>query len=363
MPDYLGTPDYVHGSRARVGILLVNLGTPDGPQPPAVRRFLAEFLWDPRVIETPRWLWWLILHGFILRFRPAKSAHAYQQIWTPDGSPLMLHSRALAAAVREHMVQQFGDGVEVVLGMTYGSPSIADALEQLRRAGMRRLLVLPLYPQYSATTTGSVFDRVTRALQKWRWLPELRFVTGYHDHERYIDSVSSSIERFWQSNPRRHLLFSFHGIPRSYLEAGDPYHCECQKTARLVASRLGLGPEQWSVSFQSQVGRAEWLRPYTDKLLVEYAKNGRRQVTVVCPGFAADCLETLEEIALRNRETFLAAGGEAYDYVPALNESAAHVQCLTEILVQQAHGWPELSATAPDTTISRERALQMGAAR
>jgi protoporphyrin/coproporphyrin ferrochelatase len=362
MTSYLGEPAYEHGSRAATGALLVNLGTPDAPTPAAIRRFLAEFLWDPRVVEAPRWLWWLALHGVILRIRPSRSAHAYRQIWTREGSPLLLHTRALVDRVRG-MLQRHAPAV-VTLGMTYGSPGIPEALAQLRSAGVRRLVVLPLYPQYSGTTTASVFDRVTSQLQRWRWVPELRFIGNYHDEPAYIDAIAASIREHWRTHERGHLLFSFHGIPRRYLLAGDPYHCQCLKSARLIAERLGLAADAWSVSFQSQVGRDEWLRPYTDETLQKMAREGQRRVSVVCPGFATDCLETLEEIAIRNRELFKANGGEFYDYIPALNESDAHVELLCELIARHASGWPAAeTAVAGGSEESRQRALRQGAAR
>lgn len=362
MPHYLGLPQYEHGSAERLGVLLVNLGTPDAPAAGPVRRFLAEFLGDPRVIEFPRWLWWLVLHGFILRFRPRKSAHAYQQIWTPQGSPLLCHSQELAMRLQASLDTRF-DSVKVALGMTYGAPSIRATLEQMHRDGVRRLLVLPLYPQYSATTTASVFDRVATTLQRWRWIPELRFITQYHDDPAYIAALAASIQNHWQQHPRQHLLFSFHGVPRRYLLAGDPYHCQCLKTARLVSEHLQLQPDDWSVSFQSQVGREEWLRPYTDELLMQYAKSGKSAVTVVCPGFAVDCLETLEEIVIRNRAAFLAAGGTSFDYVAALNATADHVALLTDLVIRHAHGWRETSGAATADSQTLERARRAGAAR
>jgi len=379
MPDYLGEPFYQHGSPGRLGVLVANLGTPDGSDPASVRRFLAEFLWDPRVVEAPRWLWWLALHGVILRIRPAKSAHAYQQIWTPQGSPLLVYSTALSNRIADALRPRLN--AVVALGMSYGSPSIPSALEQLRRQGVRRLIVLPLYPQYSGSTTASVFDRVTRELQRWRWVPELRFIGSYHDDDGYLDAIAGSIEQHWRapskntigntmdsaagaSGERHHLLFSFHGVPRRYLLAGDPYHCQCWKTARLVAQRLGLAENDWSLSFQSQVGREEWLRPYTDERLLELARTGPKRITVVCPGFATDCLETLEEIALRNRQLFLDAGGEAYDYVPALNAGDAHADALANVIGRHAQGWPiTQEPSAEEAEATRQRALQRGAAR
>jgi len=362
MPEYLGEPSYRHGTPDRLGVLLVNLGTPDGPDPASVRRFLAQFLWDPRVVEAPRWLWWLALHGVILRTRPSKSAHAYQQIWTPSGSPLLIHSTALTARVADTLQSRLN--AVVTLGMSYGSPSIPSALEKLRADGVRRLIVLPLYPQYSCSTTASVFDSVTRQLQQWRWVPEMRFIGSYHDDAGYIDALADSIERHWRTHQKQHLLFSFHGVPKRYVLGGDPYYCHSLKTARLVAERLSLGEKDWSVSFQSQVGREEWLRPYTDEHLLKLAKNGPKRVTVVCPGFATDCLETLEEIAIRNRETFLAAGGETYDYVPALNAEDSHAAVLANLVTRHAQGWPETSGQPrDDAEATKQRALRAGAAR
>jgi|RhiMetdeSRZDD1v2_1073273.scaffolds.fasta_scaffold00072_55 protoporphyrin/coproporphyrin ferrochelatase len=362
MTSYLGEPAYEHGSGAATGALLVNLGTPDAPTPAAVRRFLAEFLWDPRVVEAPRWVWWFALHGVILRIRPARSAHAYRQIWTPEGSPLLLHTRALVDGVRGALQRHLP--ATVVLGMTYGSPGIPAALEQLRSAGVRRLVVLPLYPQYSGTTTASVFDRVTSHLQRWRWVPDLRFIGNYHDETAYIDAIAASIREHWRTHERGHLLFSFHGVPHRYLLAGDPYHCQCQKSARLVAERLGLEASAWSISFQSQVGRDEWLRPYTDATLLKMAREGQRRVSVVCPGFATDCLETLEEIAIRNRALFMANGGEFYDYIPALNATDAHAELLAELIARHARAWPAAQpGAAAELEESRRRALRQGAAR
>jgi ferrochelatase len=247
--------------------------------------------------------------------------------------------------------------------MTYGSPGIPAALEQLRSARVRRLIVLPLYPQYSGSTTASVFDQVTSQLQRWRWVPELRFIGNYHDRLAYIEAIAASVREHWRTHEGGHLLFSFHGVPRSYLLAGDPYHCQCLKTARLVAERLGLEASAWSVSFQSQVGRAEWLRPYTDETLAKMARAGQRRVSIVCPGFATDCLETLEEIAIRNRELFMRSGGEFYDYIPALNASDAHAALLAELIAQHASGWPADESAGGDLDESRRRALRQGAAR
>lgn len=358
MPQYLGEANYDHTTPERVGILVANLGTPDSPAPADVRRFLAEFLWDPRVVEAPRWLWWLALNGVILRLRPRKSSHAYRQIWTEAGSPLLIHSRAIAEALARR-VESHGNAV-VALGMTYGRPSIAQALRELKAKGARRMLILPLYPQYSGTTTASVFDAVTRELQHWRWVPEVRFVTNYAAEPQYIEAIAASIRDRWQTHGQAHLLFSFHGIPKRYLLSGDPYHCQCQSTARLVAQSLRLDRSEWSVSFQSQVGREEWLKPYTDALLTQYAQSGPKRLTVVCPGFATDCLETLEEIELRNRELFLSSGGDAYEYVPALNSSAPHIDLLETIVKKHCAGWPA-PVSAEELNERKQRAIALGA--
>ena len=367
---YRGEPEFSHDSLERLGILLVNLGTPEAPTPRAVRRYLAEFLWDPRVVEAPRWLWWLILHGVILRVRPHRSAAAYRKIWTDQGSPLLFNSRRQVKALRAELVQQIAGPVRVELGMRYGRPAIAEALQALRGDGCRRLLVLPLYPQYSATTTASVFDAVADEIKTWRWLPELRFINQYHDEPRYVESIADSIRGNWSERPRaQKLLMSFHGVPRRYLLNGDPYHCQCQKTARLVAEELNLRPAEWAVSFQSRVGREEWLRPYTDLLLKEWGASGVKSVDVVCPGFAADCLETLEEVGEQNRDFFLEAGGEAYHYIPCLNDRPDHMSALTELLLKHASGWPQTSGPHDEQRLSaearttRDRAMAMGAER
>ena len=363
MTQFLGSPEYVHGSAPRTGVLLVNLGTPDDPSPAAVRRYLAEFLADPRVIEMPRALWWLILHGVILRVRPRRSAHAYQKIWTAEGSPLLVESRALTAALGARLQREFGDRVAVDLAMSYGKPSITQALAGFRGRNVQRLLVLPLYPQYSSTTTGTIFERVTRELARWRWMPELRFVNQYWERESYLAALADSIASHWRSQGRKHLLFSFHSIPKRYFLAGDPYHCFCQATARAVAGRLGLAAGEWSLGFQSRFGREEWLKPYVDALLGDYARTGPKRLTVVCPGFATDCLETLEEINMQNRALFLAQGGEAFDYVPCLNSSEAHVGVMAEIVLESTRGWPEFAPRddAAALAAARERALAMGA--
>jgi len=369
MPHYTGQSDLPHGSAGRLGILLVNLGTPEAPTTGAVRRYLRQFLWDPRVIELPRWLWWLILNLVILVIRPSRSAAAYREIWTAQGSPLMVHSLALRDALREELGRRIPGLHCVELAMRYGHPSVPEVMARMRDENVRRLLVLPLYPQYSATTTASVIDAVTADMQTTRWIPELRTINSYHDHPAHVLALAESIEAHRNEHGALgHLLFSFHGLPQRYLLAGDPYHCHCHKTARLVAERLRLEPEQWSISFQSRVGREPWLAPYTDQVLEAFGREGR-DVTVACPAFAVDCLETLEEIALRGRESFHAAGGGRFAYVPCLNAGADQVRMMAELVMEHVAGWPELSPSHSENRLaetlhrSRERALAKGAER
>ena len=342
MARYTGSEEIIHQQVPCAGILLTNLGTPDAPTASAVRRYLAEFLSDPRVIEIPRPLWWLILHGIILRIRPEKSAKLYRKIWTREGSPLLNYVEKQARAVQDLLANRVTGPVKVEVGMRYGNPSLQTALENLKMANVQRLLVLPLYPQYSATTTASTFDAITGILQTWRWIPELRMVNHYHDEAGYIDLLAKSIHMHWQNHGQAEkLLFSFHGIPKHYFLAGDPYFCECQKTARLVAEKLGLSADQWLITFQSRFGPREWLQPYTDKTLQSLAESGTSSVNVICPGFSSDCLETLEEINIQNRALFLSCGGKNFTYIPALNDSAAHIEMLTDLLVRNMQGWPE----------------------
>ncbi|TVT51686.1 MAG: ferrochelatase [Sedimenticola thiotaurini] len=326
---------------ARTGILLINLGTPDSTSVGDVRRYLKQFLSDPRVIETPRLLWWLILNGVILRIRPARSAAAYRKVWTEQGSPLLFHTQAIAEKLEKAVQDAQQTPVSVVTAMRYGQPSIADGLEQLRQKNARRILVLPLYPQYSASTTASTFDEISRVLRGWRWIPELRFINHYHDQPGYIKALANSVRDYWNKNgePDR-LLLSFHGIPQSYQDKGDPYGRECNTTARLIAEQLGLADDQWSISFQSRVGTQVWLKPYTDETLKQWGAEGVGRVDVVCPGFPADCLETIEEIGEENRDYFLEAGGKSYHYIPSLNSSDAHIESLKELT--KLHLWQDV---------------------
>lgn len=334
--------DFKHDNQIVTGVLVTNLGTPDAPTPAALRRYLAEFLWDERIVDMPRALWWVILHGFILRARPARSAAAYRNVWTEDGSPLLSISRRQIEKIRQELAQRLSGPVVVELGMRYGNPSIASAMDKLQAANAHRILVLPLYPQYSCSTTASTFDAVSAAVKKWRWVPELRFVNQYHDEVGYIEALASSIRESWseRSQPDR-LLFSFHGTPKRFHTEGDPYFCQCHKTARLVAERLDLPDDRWQLTFQSIFGREEWLKPYTIETLRELGASGTRSVDVVCPGFSADCLETIEEIGMENRDAFLNAGGEAFHYIPALNDRDDHVQALASLVQKHTAGWPE----------------------
>ncbi len=327
------------------GVLLVNLGTPASPKVADVRRYLAEFLSDRRVIEAPRLLWWPVLHGIILRLRPRRSAALYRKVWTTEGSPLMAISLRQRAALEATLARQLGEPVPVALAMRYGHPSIARGLSQLRDAGADRVLVLPLYPQYSASTSASIFDRVTQVLRDWRVIPELRFIRHYPDYPAFIDALAESVRRFQAEHgmPQR-LLMSFHGIPKEYNDKGDPYGGECERTAQALARALGLTEGQWQMSFQSRFGPKEWLKPYTEQTLKAWGREGVKDVQVICPGFPTDCLETLEEIAGENRGYFLEAGGERYSYIPALNDSPGHMDALVELVRAQAGGWLEATA-------------------
>ena len=362
MPTYQEIPKFEHGLPESTGVLVVNLGTPDAATTGAVRRFLRSFLWDPRVVEYPRLLWWMILNLIILVIRPSRSAAAYQKVWTDQGSPLLVYSQAVTAKLRERLQSISDSPVQVKLAMTYGEPSIASAVAQLIADGSRRIITLPMYPQYSGTTTAAVFDAVTRELGKYRWVPESRFINDYHDASGYIDALAASVRESWETNGRGDkLLMSFHGIPESSLLKGDPYHCHCQKTARLLASALGLGEDEWLITFQSRVGREKWLSPYTEETVKELGAQGLSRLDVVCPGFATDCLETLEEIAMQNAEFFIAAGGTSLHYIPSLNARDDHVEFLADLISQHTSGWTSnVEAKSLDDT--RARATAMGAA-
>jgi protoporphyrin/coproporphyrin ferrochelatase len=324
----------------RIGVLLVNLGTPDSPSYFAVQRFLREFLSDRRVINTSPAIWWPILYGAVLPLRPIRSSRNYRKIWMQNGSPLAVYSARLANKIDDRLRDLHKDRVRVSLGMTYGNPSIASAVQILAEQNVRRLLVLPLYPQYCSSTTGSVFDRTAEAIGRWRWIPETRFINDYHADTGYLDALTSRIRAHWQrAGARTHLVFSYHGVPASYVSEGDPYQAQAEATTRAVVSRLNLAPEEWSHCYQSRFGRVRWLQPYTEETLRELVQRGVRKVTVVSPSFAVDCLETLQEVAIEYRDKFLAFGGDQLSLVPALNDDERHVAALCAILGNHMQGW------------------------
>jgi len=332
------SPNPASTGAERIGILLVNSGTPEAPEPRAVRAFLARFLSDPRVVELPRALWLPLLWGGILPFRPLRVAHKYRKIWTSSGSPLRDLSERLRNELDTVLAQRMLAPLAVDVGMLYSAPDLPDALRRLVVSGARRILVVPLFPQYCGATTGAAFDQVTAELRRWRSLPELHFIADYHDHPGYIDALRASVTDHWESHGRAgHLLMSFHGIPAHYVQDGDPYYSQCQTTARLLADELLLRDGEWIVGFQSRFGPKDWLKPYTSTVLTAMPGRGVRSLNVLCPGFAVDCLETLEEIAIENRDVFLRAGGEHYEYIPALNAGSAHARFLSELIMQQ--GW------------------------
>ncbi|MFP3941278.1 MAG: ferrochelatase [Thermoanaerobaculia bacterium] len=341
MIDYTAQESFRHDRVPCVGILVVNLGTPEAPTAKALRPYLRQFLSDPRVIELPKLQWQLILNLFVLTRRPKQSAHAYRTVWTEDGSPLLRITEGQARALAETLEERIGTPLAVEVGMTYGEPSVATGLRRLREGGADRLLVLPMYPQYSGTTIGSVFDTVARELMHWRVVPELRTIHGYHDEPGYVASLAASIREVWEAGggPPEKLLFSFHGIPQRYFDNGDPYHCLCHKTARLVAQELDLPPDRWLVAFQSLFGKEEWIKPYTAETVTAMARSGVKSLDVVCPGFAADCLETIEEIDVQNREFFEANGGERFRYIPALNDRGDHVRFLADLVERHLQEW------------------------
>jgi ferrochelatase len=359
-----GAPPAGAGASSATAVLLCNLGTPDEPTAPALRRYLAEFLSDPRVVEIPKPLWWLILHGIILRVRPKKSAAKYASIWMKEGSPLRVWTQKQAVMLRGYLAVR-GQPVEVRYAMRYGNPSIASQLDQLKADGVTRILILPAYPQYSGTTTASVFDAVYTWAARIRRIPELRFVNHYHDHAGYITALAARVREHWRTQGRaEQLVMSFHGVPERTLKLGDPYHCECHKTARLLATQLGLEPTRYKVTFQSRFGKAKWLQPYTEPTLVAMAQAGVRKVDVICPGFTGDCLETLEEINMEAREAFLHAGGAEFHYIECLNDSPAWLAALADLSIRHLAGWPTQASTETEALQqSGKRAMAMGARR
>jgi len=362
LPPYLAEPPFAHGQAPRTGVLYCNLGTPDTPSTSDVRRFLAEFLSDPRVVEIPRLIWLVLLYGVVLRVRPAASGAKYASIWTPEGSPLKVWTEKQARALHTWLTQRKHD-VLVRYAMRYGSTSIPSQLNALKAQGATRVLIVPAYPQYSATTTASLWDAVYQWAATVRSIPELRFINHYHDDPRYIAALASRVSHHWLEHGRPDVLvMSFHGVPERTRHLGDPYHCECFKTARLLAEQLGLKASEFKVTFQSRLGRAKWLEPYTEPTLIEMGKAGVKRVDVVCPAFTSDCLETLEEINQEAREAFLHAGGQTFHYIPCLNDDEAWIAALGEITQQHLMGWP--TQTSPDErtlAASKAAALALGA--
>ncbi len=337
---YQGQNNFDHRQPRRIGVLITNLGTPDAPETGALRRYLREFLSDPRVVEVPRFIWFFILNLVILVIRPPRSAHAYKRVWTEEGSPLLVHSENQLKGIRERLQKTYGDDVVVKLGMRYGNPSIASQLQEMEDEGVRQLLVLPLYPQYSGSTNGSTFDALAKDFTQRRWIPDLRFISHYPDYPPYIQAMAEHIRAFREKNGSADkLIFSYHGVPKRYLLNGDPYFCECHKTSRLLAAALGLSDEQWMTTFQSRFGREEWLQPYMDVTMKSLPGDGVKSVQVFCPGFSADCLETIEEIDMENRGYFEQAGGESFAYIPALNAEPVHLDALTQLISENLQGW------------------------
>lgn len=363
MPRFLPEPQHDHSVAPATGILLINLGTPATATAKAVRLYLKQFLSDPRVVEIPRALWWLILNGIILNTRPKASAAKYAKVWTSEGSPLRVHAAKQAKLVQGYFANAAQPNVMVESGMRYGEPSIDAALARLKARGCTRILALPMYPQYAASTTASAFDALADSMRRMRNLPELRFVRNFHDDPGYIRALAGSVLAHWQTNGRAEkLVMSFHGVPRYTLDKGDPYFCECQKTARLLAEQLGLKPEQYLVTFQSRFGKAEWLKPYTQPTLEKMAKDGTKSVDVICPGFVADCLETLEEIGMEVRDAFIANGGKSLNYIPCLNERHDFITALVALCSRHMQDW--LATPAPEAATlkaSAARATTLGA--
>lgn len=367
MAYFNSEPKYQHGEQLKVGILLANLGTPDAPTAVALRPYLRQFLSDRRIVEIPRLIWWCILNGIILLIRPRKSAEKYASIWTQDGSPLLVHAQKQTTLLRGFLSQKINSPFAVALGMSYGNPSIASAITELKAQQCDRILVFPLYPQYAASSTASALDAVWRELLKTRNMPAIRTIKHYHDHPAYIAALADSVREHWRINAGKptKLIMSFHGVPKFHLMSGDPYHCECYKTARLLAEALQLNQDEYQVAFQSRFGKQEWLKPYLTNTLEQLGKAKTQRVDVICPGFSSDCLETLEEIAMEGKHIFQNHGGGEYHYIPALNENEAWVHAMTTIALENLQGWVSAdwnSAIAKkDNELTKLRAQSLGA--
>ncbi|RMD01391.1 ferrochelatase [Aquitalea palustris] len=360
MSGYLPEPPFSHDSQAKTGILLINLGTPTAPTGQAVRPYLKQFLSDTRVIEIPKTVWWLILNGIILNVRPKKSAEKYASIWSKDGSPLLVNTRKQTSLLKGLLGERGMRNIVVDYAMRYGQPSVESVIQNMRAQGVDKLLVLPLYPQYAGSSSATALDDVFRVLMKLRNMPELRTVRHFHDDPGYVDALAQQVQAHWQQNGRAEkLLMSFHGVPRFTLDKGDPYHCECLKTGRLLAERLGLSKEQYVVSFQSRFGRAEWLQPYTSATLEQLGKAGTKSLDVICPGFVSDCLETLEEIAMEGKHSFQSSGGGEFRYISCLNDNPQWIAALAGIVGKNLQGWQEV--IEQDTAQRQQRAQSLGA--
>jgi ferrochelatase len=357
MPRYAPEPAPNHGAPRRTAVLLVNLGTPEAPTAGALRRYLKQFLWDPRVVEIPRPVWWLILNGIILNTRPAKSAAKYAKIWMADGSPLKVHTERQAKLLKGWLGEAGSPELEVAWAMRYGQPSIASVLDRFKQDGVERVLVVPAYPQYAASSTASVMDDVADWIKRSRNPLEFRFIKHFHDHPGYIAALAASVREHWATAGRPDkLVMSFHGLPRRSLELGDPYYCECQKTGRLLAEALGLTDKDYLITFQSRFGKAEWLKPYTQATLEKLGREGTARVDAICPGFVADCLETLEEIAMECKESFLEAGGKEFHYIPCVNERPDWMTALRDLVFTHLAGWP-LAAQTDSAAVARAKTL------
>lgn len=355
-------PAYQHGSMNRIGVLLINLGTPDAPTAKALRPYLKQFLSEPRIIELPRWLWWFVLNGIILNTRPRKSAEKYAQIWMPEGSPLKVHTERQTELLLQSLEERIKPAPVVEYAMMIGTPSIAEKLQRMKERGCDRILVLPLFPQYSASSSGCAMDGVFSELRSMRNIPAVRTVKHYHDDAGYIEALAQNVREYWDKHGQPDkLIMSFHGVPRKTLDLGDPYHCECQKTGRLLAEALALTSDQYQVCFQSRFGFSEWLGPYTSKTLKELGRQNLKRVDVVCPGFVADCLETLEEIAIEGKATFIEAGGEDFHYIPCLNEHSDWIKVLGDITHRHLAGWLDQQVSEEAAELSRKLALELGA--
>ncbi len=353
---------YQHGTPAKTGILLINLGTPDAPTKESLRPYLREFLSNPRVIEIPKLFWWPILHALILPFRPKQSAEKYALIWTADGSPLKVHTERQTQLLTQALQHDIGSDAVVEYAMNIGNPSVSSVLNKMTDTGCERILVIPLFPQYAASSTAAAMDAVFDTLKQMRNMPAIRTVKHYHDHPGYIAALAQNIREYWDQNGKPDkLIMSFHGVPRKTLDKGDPYHCFCQKTGRLLAEALNLDQEQYQVCFQSRFGRTQWLQPYTAETLDQLGKDQTGRVDIVCPGFVSDCLETLEEIAIEGRKIFTDAGGKEYHYIPCLNEREDWIDTLADIVKSNLQGWLEPEPSQDALQQSKQRALAMGA--